>query len=102
MGDRCGYIDDAADACLEVMDKYEGPGTINIGIGATIPIRELAEHIRKVVGYEGEIRYDTTKPDGMPRRLMDSRKIMALGWRPTTKLEDGLKKEYDWFLENMS
>lgn len=92
------YIDDAADACLDVMDKYEGPGTINIGVGATIPIRELAEHIRHVVGYEGEIRYDTSKPDGMPRRLMDSRKIMELGWRPTTELDDGLKKEYEWFL----
>lgn len=96
------YIDDAADACFDVMDIYEGPGTINIGVGATISIRDLVEHIRRVVGYEGKIRYDATKPDGMPRRLMDSRKIMGLGWRPTTKLEDGLKKEYEWFLREQT
>lgn len=96
------YIDDAADACFDIMDKYEGPGTINIGVGETISIRKLAEYIRQVVGYEGEIRYDATKPDGMPRRLMDNRKIMELGWRPTTELEDGLRKEYAWYLNELA
>lgn len=92
------YIDDGADACLYVMEKYEGPGTINIGMGKTTSIRELAEKIRQVVGYEGEIRYDTSKPDGMPRRLLDSTNITELGWKPCISLEDGLEKTYAWFL----
>ena len=92
------YIDDGADACLYVMERYEGPGTINIGMGKTTSIRVLAEKIRRVVGYEGEIRYDTSKPDGMPRRLLDSTKITELGWRPGISLKDGLEKTYAWFL----
>ena len=92
------YIDDGADACLYVMERYEGPGTINIGMGKTTSIRELAEKIRQVVGYEGEIRYDTSKPDGMPRRLLDSTNITELGWKPCISLEDGLEKTYAWFL----
>ncbi len=92
------YIDDGADACLYVMERYEGPGTINIGMGKTTSIRELAEKIRQVVGYEGEIRYDTSKPDGMPRRLLDSTNITELGWKPRISLEDGLEKTYAWFL----
>ena len=92
------YIDDGADACLYVMERYEGPGTINIGMGKTTSIRELAEKIRRVVGYEGEIRYDTSKPDGMPRRLLDSTNITELGWKPRISLEDGLEKTYAWFL----
>lgn len=93
------YIDDAAEACLLLMEKYDGPGTVNIGMGGTTSIRELAETVRQVVGYTGEIRFDTTKPDGMPRRLLDSDKIYALGWQPMVKLEDGLKREYDWILK---
>lgn len=90
------YIDDAVEACLYIMEKYDGPGTINIGMGQTTSIRTLAEKIKNVVGYEGEIRYDATKPDGMPRRLLDSTKILELGWRPKTALEDGLRREYKW------
>lgn len=95
------YIDDAAEACLYIMEKYEGPGTVNVGMGFTTTIRELAEKIRQVVGYEGEIRYDTSKPDGMPRRLLDSTKILEMGWRPETALEDGLKREYAWYLSKI-
>lgn len=95
------YIDDAAEACLHLMERYDGPGTINIGLGSTTSIRELAEKIRQVVGYEGEIRYDTTKPDGMPRRLLDSTKLHALGWTPSVPLSDGLKKAYAWYLEHI-
>lgn len=93
------YIDDGAEACVYVMENYDGPGTINIGLGSTTRIRELAEKIKDVVGYQGEIRYDATKPDGMPRRLLDSTKITALGWKPKVQLEDGLKMTYEWFLK---
>lgn len=95
------YIDDGAEACVYVMDHYEGPGTINIGMGETTSIRELAEKIRKVVGYQGEIRYDTSKPDGMPRRLLDSSKIYSMGWKPDIPLAVGLKKMNLWYLEKM-
>ncbi len=96
------YIDDGADACLYVMEHYNGPRTINIGMGRTTSIRELAEQIRKVVGYEGEIRYDTTKPDGMPRRLLESSKITNLGWAPRIELADGLEKTYRWYLNKLA
>lgn len=92
------YIDDAAQACLHIMDHYDGPGTINVGVGHATSIKELAQEIRQVVGYQGEIRYDTSKPDGMPRRLLDSTKINHLGWVPKVSLTDGLKKEYEWYL----
>jgi len=95
------YIDDAAEACLHLMERYSGPGTVNIGMGSTTSIRELAQEIKRVVGYEGEIRYDATKPDGMPRRLLDSTKITALGWRPTIPLVAGLEKTYAWYLEHI-
>ena len=95
------YIDDAAEACLRVMEAYEGPGAINIGVGSTTAIRDLAQTVRQVVGYRGEIRYDTSKPDGMPRRLLDSEKIRALGWQATTPLAEGLRREYSWFLNNI-
>lgn len=95
------YIDDAAEACLYIMEKYEGPGTVNVGMGFTTSIRELAQKIKDIVGYTGEIRYDTTKPDGMPRRLLDSTKILEMGWKPETALDDGLKKEYEWYLSTI-
>ncbi len=95
------HVDDAAEACLVIMDRYEGPGTINVGMGFTTTIRELAEEIRQVVGYEGEIRYDTTKPDGMPRRLLDSTAIYDLGWRPRIPLHEGLEKTYAWYAKQV-
>lgn len=95
------YIDDAAEACLFVMERYSGPDTINIGTGQSTSIRELAKMVKDVVGYSGELRFDTTKPDGMPRRLLDSTKILQMGWRPTTGIKDGLKKEFEWYLTNV-
>lgn len=95
------YVGDAADACIHIMNEYDGPGTINIGLGYTTSIKDLAKMIQLIVGYEGEIRYDTSKPDGMPRRLLDNTKIEKLGWKATTSLTAGLKKEYDWFLKNI-
>ena len=95
------YIDDAAEACLFVMQKYDGPGTINIGMGKTTSISELAKKIKQVVGYNGEIIFDKSKPDGMPKRLLDSSKIQNLGWKPKTDLDTGLQQEYLWFLNNI-
>lgn len=93
------HIDDGADACLYVMENYDEPGTINIGMGETTSIRDLAGMIGEIVGYQGEIRFDASKPDGMPRRLLDSTKITALGWKPSIPLYEGLKMAYTWFLQ---
>lgn len=95
------HIDDAAKACLNLMERYDGPGAVNIGLGTATSIRELAQEIKRVVGYEGTIRYDTSKPDGMPRRLLDSTKINALGWTPSIPLAAGLEATYAWYLEHI-
>lgn len=95
------YIDDAAEACLYIMDHYTGPGTINIGTGIATSIRDLAEMIAQTVGYQGKICFDTLKPDGMPRRLLDSTRINAIGWFPKIGLAEGLKKEYEWYIKNV-
>jgi GDP-L-fucose synthase len=94
------YSDDLADACLFLMENYEGNQIVNIGVGEDIAIKELGEKIKAVVGYEGDIQFDTTKPDGTPRKLVDVTKINSLGWKASTSLEDGLQKAYQWFLEN--
>jgi GDP-L-fucose synthase len=94
------YSDDLADACVFLMNEYEGNEIVNIGVGHDITIKELAESIKRVVGFEGEIKFDTTKPDGTPRKLVDVTKINSLGWEAGTSLEDGLQKAYQWFLEN--
>jgi GDP-L-fucose synthase len=94
------YSDDLADACLFLMSNYEGNEIVNIGVGEDIEIKELGEKIKAVIGYKGAIQFDTTKPDGTPRKLVDVSKINALGWKTTTSLEEGLQKAYKWFLEN--
>jgi GDP-L-fucose synthase len=94
------YIDDAADACVFLMNKYDGPGIINVGIGEDVSIGKLARIISNVVGYKGKIIFDTTKPDGMPRRLLDSSKIINMGFKATTSLHEGLKQSYKWFVKN--
>ncbi len=94
------YSDDLADACVYLMDNYSGNEIVNIGIGEDITIKELAENIKAVVGYEGELKFDTSKPDGTPRKLVDVTKLNSLGWNAQTSLEDGLQKAYQWFLEN--
>ncbi|MGG3692569.1 GDP-L-fucose synthase [Heyndrickxia ginsengihumi] len=94
------YSDDLADACVYLMNHYDGDEIVNIGVGKDLPIKELAEKIKNVVDYEGEIQFDTTKPDGTPRKLVDVTKLNSLGWQATTSLEEGLKKAYTWFLEN--
>jgi GDP-L-fucose synthase len=88
------HADDLADACLFLMDRYEGEEHVNVGAGTDLSIRDLAEMVRSVVGYAGEIRWDSSKPDGTPRKLMDSSKIHALGWKHAIGLYDGLRRVY--------
>lgn len=92
------HSDDLASAVLHLLDSYDEPGPINIGYGEDLPIRELAELVKKVVGYEGDIVWDTTRPDGTPRKILDSSRIRALGWEPRIDLEEGLRSTYEWFL----
>lgn len=94
------HVDDLASACLLLLEKYDSPKIINVGCGEDISIRELAELTCEVVGFDGELAWDTTKPDGTPRKLLDTSKIRALGWKPTITLREGLKQTYDWFLAN--
>jgi GDP-L-fucose synthase len=95
------YIDDAAEACVFLMNNYDGTGTINIGIGEDISIGELAHIISEVIGYNGKIEFDISKPDGMPKRMLDSTKIQSMGFKAKTPLEKGLEKAYIWYLENI-
>lgn len=94
------YSDDLADACLFLMHNYEGNEIVNIGVGEDIAIKDLAYLVKKVTGFEGELKFDTTKPDGTPRKLVDVTKLNSLGWKATTTLEEGLEKAYSWFLEH--
>jgi len=93
------HVDDLADACLMLIDTYDSPETINVGWGDDLPIKDLAETVAAVVGFEGEIEWDTSKPDGMPRKLLDTSRINALGWHPTIKLRDGVASTYEWYVE---
>src|SRR6266568_9256720 len=94
------HVDDVAGACLFLLEKYDSPEIINVGCGADISIRELAELICDVVGFDGELTWDTTKPDGTPRKLLDITKLRNLGWQPTIPLRDGIVRTYDWFRAN--
>ena len=94
------HVDDLAQACLFLMENYDSPELVNVGCGQDVTIRDLAEMVKKVVGYSGSIEWDTTKPDGTPRKLLDVAKINKLGWKATTPLEGGLRATYKWWLEN--
>jgi GDP-L-fucose synthase len=94
------HVDDLASACLLLLEKYDSPEIINVGCGEDISIRELAELICDVVGFDGELAWDTSKPDGTPRKLLDITKVKALGWKPSIPLRDGIKQTYEWFLAN--
>jgi len=96
------HVDDCAAACLHLLEKYDSPEIINVGCGEDISIRELAELICDVVGFDGELTWDKTKPDGTPRKLLDVSKLRALGWKPTIPLRDGIARTYDWFLKNVA
>jgi GDP-L-fucose synthase len=94
------HVDDMADACLFLLENYDESGIINIGVGNDLKIAELADIVRDVVGFKGEIVYDTEKPDGTPRKLVDTARINALGWKAKIGLQDGVRQTYEWFLEN--
>ena len=92
------FVDDLANALVFLMNHYDGNETINVGTGVDISIGDLARLIKKVVGYEGELVFDTTKPDGTPRKLLNVEKLKALGWSAQTTLEEGLEKTYEWYI----
>lgn len=94
------YVDDLADACVYLMNTYSGNETVNLGTGKELSIKELAELVKKVVGFKGNITFDTTKLDGTPRKLLDVSKLEKLGWKYKTELEDGIKLAYEDFLNN--
>ena len=94
------HVDDAAGACLFLLEKYDSPEIINVGSGTDVSIRELAELICDVVGFDGELAWDATKPDGVPRKLLDVSKLNNLGWHTTIPLRDGIARTYDWFRAN--
>ena len=96
------HVDDLADACVRLMRTYSGDVPVNVGVGEDISIGELAELVREVVGYEGGIVYDTTKPDGTPRKLLDVGRLHSLGWRESVSLRDGIEQTYEWFLKTSS
>jgi GDP-L-fucose synthase len=94
------YVDDLADACLFLMDHYSGNETVNVGTGKELSIKDLAYLMKKVIGYEGTIDFDTSKPDGTPRKLLDVSKLAKLGWTYKTELEDGIRLAYEDFLSH--
>lgn len=94
------YVDDLADLCVFLMNNYSGDETVNAGTGKELSIRELTEMVAEVVGFHGEIRWDTSKPNGTPRKLLDVSKATALGWTYRTELRDGIRLAYDDFLSN--
>lgn len=92
--------DDLADACIFIMEKYEDKTPINIGGGLDLSIKELAELIKEVVDYRGPLHFNTSKPDGMPLKALDSNKLSSMGWQPKTSFKDAISLTYDWFLKN--
>jgi GDP-L-fucose synthase len=94
------YIEDLADACVHLMESYDDSGIINIGVGEDISIKDLALLVKKIVGYAGETVYDASKPDGTPRKLLDVSKLRSLGWKAQTSLEEGIRRTYEWYLQN--
>jgi GDP-L-fucose synthase len=93
------YSDDLARACVFLMQEYSNEQFVNVGSGSDISIHELAQIVRRIVGYQGDIVWDTSKPDGTPRKLMDSSRLLAMGWKPEVDLESGIRQSYADFLE---
>jgi GDP-L-fucose synthase len=96
------HVDDLADACVFLMEKYNDPSIVNVGTGEDVSIKEVTELIRDVVGYTGALTWDTSKPDGTPRKLLDVSKLHALGWKHTVPLKEGIERTYAWYLANMN
>jgi len=96
------HVDDLADAAVFLMERYDGAGIVNVGCGEDRTIAEVAETVRAVTGYRGGIVFDTSKPDGTPRKWLDVSRLFALGWRPRISLEEGLASTYRWYVENVA
>ena len=94
------YVDDLADACVFLMKNYSDEEHVNVGYGSDVTIGEVAKIVTDAVGFQGELAFDTSKPDGMPRKLVDSSKLNAMGWRPATDLKQGIAQAYAWYREN--
>lgn len=94
------HVDDLADACLHLMLHYDAEGLINIGWGEDVSIRELAEMITRVVGFKGKLTFDSSRPDGTPRKLLNTARLTALGWKPRIALEAGVRATYDWYMRH--
>lgn len=94
------HVDDCADACVHLLQDYSAEGHVNVGSGVDVTIRELAERIAAQLGYSGALAFDTSKPDGTPRKLMSSAKLAALGWQASIPLADGIAQTYDWYLQH--
>jgi len=95
------YVDDLAEALVHLMNNYDEVGHINVGTGKDVSIQELAEIIKEIVGFEGTVVWDASKPDGTPKKLLDVTKINETGWEAKTELKEGIEKTYKWFLENL-
>jgi len=96
------HVDDLADGCLFLMQRYDEPTPLNMGWGEDLTIRELAGLVARVVGFRGRFEFDSSRPDGTPRKLLDTSRLAALGWRPRIDLETGLRATYSWYLENIA
>jgi GDP-L-fucose synthase len=96
------HVEDAASAIIFLLRNYDSPDIVNVGSGVDLTIRELAEMICEVVGFEGEIRWDKSKPDGIPRKLLDVTKLTQLGWHATISLRQGIEQTYRWYLDNLA
>jgi GDP-L-fucose synthase len=94
------YVDDLADALAFLLENYNSPEVINVGCGNDVTIRELAEIVSEVVGFKGELIFDPTKPDGTPRKLLDTSRLEKLGWTPRVSLRDGIEQTYQWYLRS--
>jgi GDP-L-fucose synthase len=96
------YIDDLADALVFLMQRYDSEELLNVGWGEDLSIRELAQKVKATVGYDGAIEFDASKPDGTPRKLLDTTRLKSLGWNPRVRLEEGLRKTYEWYCAHRS
>jgi len=95
-------VDDLADAALFALKNYEGESHLNVGVGEDITIRDLAELIAEIVGWHGELVFDETKPDGMPRKLLDVSRLASLGWKARIGIREGIASAYEWYVGSLS
>ena len=95
------HVDDLADACFFLLENYDSPEIVNIGCGEDVSIKDLAETVCEVLGFEGSLVFDTSKPDGTPRKLMNIGRLLALGWKPRVNLKEGIRDAHEWFLKNL-